>query len=108
MIIEKVQGAEHPDVASALDKLASFYEEQDRNAEAEPLLKRSLAINERALASNDHDLAWSFGRLGDFYKSEGRLQEAQPLLERSYAIVENQEFFFARERGWHSPNSTAC
>ena len=56
-IREKTLGPDHPDVASALNNLASLYHKQGRYAEAEPLYKRSLAINEKALGPDHPDVA---------------------------------------------------
>jgi tetratricopeptide (TPR) repeat protein len=50
-IREKVLGPEHPDVAQSLNNLGELYRIQGRYAEAEPLLKRALAIRERVLGS---------------------------------------------------------
>ncbi len=43
---EKTLGPDHPDVAQSLNNLAFLYEDQGRYAEAEPLYKRALAIDE--------------------------------------------------------------
>ena len=46
---EKALGAQHPDVAKGLANLAVLYDTQGRYAEAEPLLKRALAIRKKSL-----------------------------------------------------------
>ena len=46
---ETALGPEHPDLAVWLNNLALLYQTQGRYAEAEPLHKRSLAIQEKAL-----------------------------------------------------------
>ena len=49
-IKEKALGADHPDVANALDNLARVYDEQGKYADAEALHKRALAIRRRRSA----------------------------------------------------------
>src|SRR5262249_33933148 len=52
-IMEKALGPEHPEVGTFLNNLAALYRDQGRDAEAEPLYKRSIAIGEKALGA-DH------------------------------------------------------
>jgi tetratricopeptide (TPR) repeat protein len=52
-ILERAFNANHPDLAAPLSNLANMYRLQGRNSEAEPLLKRALAIREKALGA-DH------------------------------------------------------
>jgi len=66
-IAEKVQGAEHPDVATSLNNLAMLYKDQGRYQEAEPLLKRALGIREKFLGPDHPDLADSFNNLALLY-----------------------------------------
>jgi tetratricopeptide repeat protein len=46
---EKTLSAGHPDIATSLNNLAFFYQEQGRLAEAEPLYKWALELREKAL-----------------------------------------------------------
>src|SRR5579875_1410816 len=48
-VAEQSAGPNHPDVAASLNNLALVYEAQGDYAKAEPLFKRALAINEKAL-----------------------------------------------------------
>ena len=50
MIFEKALGPEHPNVATSLNNLAALYDSEGRYADAEPFLKRSLAIFEKISA----------------------------------------------------------
>jgi tetratricopeptide (TPR) repeat protein len=59
---------------------------QGRYAEAEPLIKRSLAIREKVLGSDHPDVARSLNNLADLYERQGRYAEAQPLFERALSI----------------------
>ena len=49
--LEKAYGPDHRDVAAALNNLAMLYGSQGRDAEAEPLYRRSIAILESSMAS---------------------------------------------------------
>ena len=49
-------GADHPDYAVALNKLAIVYWRQGKYSEAEGLHKRALAIREKALGANHLDV----------------------------------------------------
>jgi hypothetical protein len=68
--------------------LAQLYDDQRRPTEAEPLLKRSLAILEKALGPNHPDVATALANLAQLYDDQGRPAEAEPLLKRSLAILE--------------------
>jgi tetratricopeptide (TPR) repeat protein len=46
-INEKVQGHQHPEVATSLNNLALLFQELGRYADAEPLLTQSLSIFEK-------------------------------------------------------------
>jgi tetratricopeptide (TPR) repeat protein len=88
-IEELRSGASHPDVAYALNNLASLYHAQGRYADAEPLYKRSLVILEKALGPDHPDVAQSLSNLAGLYYAQGRYVDAEPLYKRSLAIQEN-------------------
>ena len=48
--MEETQGANHPDLAQYLERLAAVYEEAGDYAAAEPLYRRSLDVSDRAMA----------------------------------------------------------
>ncbi len=74
-------------------RAASFY------TEAEPLLKRALAIREKALGPDNPAVAQSLNNLAEAYRAQGRHTEAQPLIDRAQAI----EARGAAQRGlWES------
>ena len=56
-------GPQDPRLATSLNNLAELYRAQGRNAEAEPLHKRSLAIREKALGPNHPNVANQPGEL---------------------------------------------
>ena len=57
-------------------------------AEAEPILRRALAIRDEQLGSDHPDTATSLNNLAMLYEKQGRYKEALPLLERALAICE--------------------
>lgn len=81
-------GPDHPDVAQILNNLALLYEGQGRYAEAEPLLRRALAIAEKALGPEHPHVAMSLNNLAGLYEAQGRYAEAEPLFRRSLGIRE--------------------
>ncbi|CAN0589103.1 unnamed protein product, partial [Ectocarpus sp. 12 AP-2014] len=54
---ERVQGRDHPDVASALNNRAGLLYKQGKYSEAEPLHVRAIAIGEKVLGPEHPDLA---------------------------------------------------
>ncbi len=61
---------------------------QGRYAEAEPVYKRALAVQEKALGPAHPDVAGSLNNLAVLYDAQGRYAEAEPLYERALAIKE--------------------
>jgi tetratricopeptide (TPR) repeat protein len=66
-------------VASDLNNLALLYGHQGRYADAEPLLKRALAIWEKALGPEHPQVAMSLNNLASLYQDQGRYAEADEL-----------------------------
>ena len=98
-IREKALGPEHPDVAMSLNNLAlAHYNYGSRThglfqtrlswAEAAPLYRRLLAIQEKALGLAHPDLAMSLANLAKLYSFLGNDAEAAPLYRRLLAIQE--------------------
>ncbi|HEY5597777.1 MAG TPA: tetratricopeptide repeat protein, partial [Kiloniellales bacterium] len=73
-------------LAPLLDTLAESYSAQGSFADAEPLLKRSLTIQERTLANNQRSIARTLASLGFVYESTGRREEAGKLYNRVLAV----------------------
>lgn len=55
-------------------------------AKAEPLLRRALAIREKALGPDHPDTATSLNNLALLYQYVGDYAKAEPLLQRALAI----------------------
>jgi TPR repeat protein len=70
-------GDEHPKYAAGLMSLAEIYFSQARYDEAEPLLKRSLAVREKALGSDDAEVVTALNRLAALYEAQGRYTNAR-------------------------------
>src|SRR5262249_42277990 len=76
--------------ALTLNNLAALYKAQSRYADAEPVYKRALAIQEKTLGPDHPDVATSLNNLADLYEDQGRYAEAEPLFQRSLAIWEKE------------------
>ncbi len=81
-------GAQDPRLATTLNYLAGLYRTQGRYAVAEPLQRRALAINEKALGSDHPGLATDLNNLAKLYHHQGKYAEAEPLYKRALAIFE--------------------
>ncbi|MCP9779426.1 CHAT domain-containing protein [Cyanobium sp. To12R1] len=88
LVVEKLHGPDHPDVANSLSNLAFLLNTQGRYAAAEPLYRRSLAIREKALGPDHPEVAWSLNNLALMLNEQGRYGAAEPLYRRSLAIKE--------------------
>ena len=78
-IREKTLGRDHPDVATALNNLATLYFNQSRYPDAEPLYQRALAIDEKTLGRDHPNVALSLNNLAGLYDTQGRYADAEPL-----------------------------
>ena len=76
------------EAARLLNQVGYYLYQRAQYAEAEPLLKRSLALYEKALGPHHPDVATSLHNLALLYHDQGKYAEAEPLYERSLAIRE--------------------
>ena len=81
-------GPQDPRLAASLLGLGELYLHQRRYAKAESLLKRGLAIREKALGPEHPDVAGSLNNLAALYDAQGKYAEAEPLVKRALAIAE--------------------
>jgi esterase/lipase superfamily enzyme/tetratricopeptide (TPR) repeat protein len=90
---------EHPSVAIRLNNLAGLYEDQGHYDEAEPLYKRAIAIDEKALGADHPIVARMRINLGSLYKSQSqpRYDDAEPLLKSALEIMEKEK---EKEKGF--------
>ena len=73
-------GAEHPVVAAELNNLAEMYRLDGRAGEAEPLYRRALAIQEKALGVDHLELAIVMGNLARLYAGQGKFARGRAAL----------------------------
>ena len=78
----------HPLASWLLNGVGVLWERVAEFTRAEPPLRRSLAIREKARGPDHPDVATSLNNLALLYKDQGRYAEAEPLLRRALAIRE--------------------
>jgi tetratricopeptide (TPR) repeat protein len=81
-------GPKHPATATALNNLALLLKDTNRLLEAEPLMRRALAINEASYGTDHPEVAISLNNLASLMYSTNRLAEAEPLMRRALVIDE--------------------
>ena len=90
-ILEQV-AAEHGkagnEYATALNNLATVYNDTGRYEDAEPLLEEALSIHRRVLGADHPNTAGSLNNLAALYRAQGRYAEAAPLYKEALEIVE--------------------
>jgi tetratricopeptide (TPR) repeat protein len=67
---------------------ASLLQDTNRLAEAEPLYRRALAIDEASYGPEHPDVAIDLNNLASLLQDTNRLAEAEPLYRRALAIDE--------------------
>ena len=87
-ILERAHGPSHSQVASALDSLGTLYRRQGRFTEAEPYLKRALAIRERAAPTDARAIARSKFNLAVILNT---LRETRPAIRLYREALETLE-----------------
>ena len=73
-------------MGTSLNNLAGLYVVQGKDAEAEPLYKRALAISEKALGKDHPDVATVLENMSELYEKIGKEDEAKYLAERAKRI----------------------
>jgi CHAT domain-containing protein/Tfp pilus assembly protein PilF len=76
------------DLAGAINNLAQLYGDVGRDAEAEPMFKRSLAIMEKVVGLESVAIAIELNNLAALYQRQQRYAEAEPLFKRALALSE--------------------
>src|SRR5215469_16443413 len=87
-------------LAATLNNQAERYKEEKRYADAEPLYKRILAINEKAFGPDHPSVALALNDLAELYKAEGRYADAEPLYKWAVAIWKKAGGGDLRESAW--------
>jgi CHAT domain-containing protein len=75
-------------VALSLNNIALLYNNQGKYAEAEPLYKHALEIQENSLGPEHPAVALSLNNIAGLYRAQGRYAEADPLYKRALEIME--------------------
>jgi tetratricopeptide (TPR) repeat protein len=86
--LEAALGADHPEVAVALNNLAAIVQRRGELAEAESLYRRVIAIKEARLGADALPLAIPLNNLGTVLRASGRAAEAADLYARALTLLE--------------------
>lgn len=86
-----------PGIGQLLSDLAWLYHQQDRDTEADSLLRQALAIDQKNFGSDALPAARRTQELGMLYQAEGKYKEAGPLLARALSLYEANPKADARE-----------
>ena len=81
-------GESSADYATAVSNLAWLFKLTNRLAEAEPLMRRAVAIYDKAYGPDHPHLAAALNNLAQLLSDTNRLTEAEPLMRRVLAIYE--------------------
>src|SRR5215813_2683721 len=91
-LLERAEGADHPDVAQVLNNLAAIHEDRCEYEAAERLYERSVRIMERAIDDGDTDIIrlrlQSWRNLGRIHQSQGRYDQAEAFFKQALNISE--------------------
>jgi tetratricopeptide (TPR) repeat protein len=90
MLANLEKGAPTKDLAGAMNNLAQLYGDVGRDAEAEPLYMRALAIMEKTVGVDAVDIAPELNNLAALYQRQLRYAEAEPLFKRALTLSEKQ------------------
>ena len=84
-IFEASLGANHPNVATALNNLGQVLEDTKQLDEAESLMRRALAIDEQRYGRDHPDVARDLNNLAALLKATDRPGEAESLMRRRWS-----------------------
>ncbi|MBR0826518.1 CHAT domain-containing protein [Bradyrhizobium manausense] len=84
--LEKTNNAR--DLSGALNNLAKVYADLGQEDQVEPLLKRAIALMEKALGPDNALMGAELTNLAALYQRQGRLTDAEPLFKRALAVRE--------------------
>lgn len=81
-------GPQDPRLMTSLNNLAGLYYAQGKYAQAEPLLKRALALHKERLGPEHVEVATALQNLALLYDVQNRYTEAEPLYLQALALKE--------------------
>jgi tetratricopeptide (TPR) repeat protein len=87
-VAEAKFGPDHPTTFTALTNLAMLYREAGKSNEAEPLLERIVAAEEKQGNVEDAELANSMNNLARMYREKGKYPESEALYKKSLNLRE--------------------
>jgi len=79
-------GQEHPDTLAAMIELASLYSRQDKYEQAEALMVKILAAQQRIRGEQHEKTAEAMNQLAVVITRRGRFADAEPLLVKALAV----------------------
>ena len=85
-ILKKALGPEHPKVATTLNNLGVFYENEGKHRKAEKFFHQSLAISRKAYGLNHPEVEASRTNLSRLYTSQGKRRQASKMEAQASAI----------------------
>ena len=87
-IVERALGAEHPEFAKLLHRLAVLYHSRDNLEKAEFLYRRALDTAERAFEEPEMECGLMMNNLGRLLYDQKKLAEAERLYQRGLGILQ--------------------
>jgi hypothetical protein len=87
-----------------MNQLASLFYAKALHAEAEPLMRRALAIDEASLGGDHPNVARDLNNLAQLLKDTNRPAEAEPLMRRAVTIFDE----FSKKNGHTHPHMRAA
>ncbi|MEI6848255.1 MAG: tetratricopeptide repeat protein [Chlorobiaceae bacterium] len=73
-----------------LNNLGLLLKTQGKDAEAEPMFRRALEIDEKAYGKDHPEIATDLNNLATLLKDQGKYAEAEPLYRRALEIYEQR------------------
>ncbi len=83
------EGFEFEQASRLLNQTGSYLYERAQYAEAEPLMRRALKIDEQSFGLEHHRVGLQLNNLAQLLKDTNRMAEAEPLMRRAVTIFEN-------------------
>lgn len=80
----------HVEVTRDLNNLAQFYQDTNQLGDAESIMRKALAIDEKKLGAYHPDVARDLNNLAQLLQTIDQLAEAEPLMRRSLEINERR------------------
>jgi tetratricopeptide (TPR) repeat protein len=88
LVIDEASLGSHPKVAADLNNLAQLLKATNRLEEAEPLMRRALAIDQESFGPDHPEVATDLNNLARLLQARNHLLEAEPLMQRALVIDE--------------------